>query len=146
VRFREFERLVGKTMDTKIKQSASHYHIGDFLIKAKNTAMAKNKELTVVPTKQIEAAAETLKKLGYFDSVKKDGKNLVVTLTFKNKKPMLTNLKLISKPGLRIYQGAVELEKKRGPSVLLITTPLGIISSREAIKKRVGGEVVAEIW
>lgn len=58
----------------------------------------------------------------------------------------MINLKLVSKPGLRIYMTADELEKKKGPSIYLISTPLGIISARQAIKSRVGGEVIAEIW
>lgn len=116
------------------------------MIKAKNSAMARNKEFTVLPTKEIFSAAEALKKLGYFDGVKKDGKNLAISLAYKNKRPVLTNLKLVSKPGLRIYMDVSDLEKRRGPSVLLLTTPIGIISSKEAIKKRVGGEAIAEIF
>lgn len=115
------------------------------MIRVKNAAMAKNKEIATRSNKQVLALAEALKKLGYFDGVKKDKETLIISLTFKNKKPLLMNLKLISKPGLRIYMGASEIEKKKGPSVYLITTPKGIISSRQAIKDRVGGEVIVEI-
>ena len=108
--------------------------------------MAKNKELTVPSNKQIEAIAQALKKLGYFDEVKKEKDLLKLTLTFKNKRPYLTDLKLVSKPGLRIYMGIDEIEKRKGPSTYLISAPIGIISSREATKQRVGGEVIAEIW
>jgi len=130
-----------------------NYSIGDFLIKVKNASMAKNKELTVSSNKQIEAIAQALKKLGFLDEVlpagkqvKKDKNLLKLSLTFKNKRPLLTDLKLVSKPGLRIYMGVSEIEKKKGPSTYLISTPIGIISTREAVKARVGGEVIAEIW
>lgn len=123
-----------------------NYSIGDFLIKIKNASMAKNKELTVSSNKQIEAVALALKKLGYLDEVKKEKNMLNLSLTFKNKRPLLTNLKLVSKPGLRIYMGVTEIEKKKGPSTYLISTPIGIIASRQAVKERAGGEVIAEIW
>ena len=123
-----------------------NYSIGDFLIKVKNASMAKNKELTVTSNKQIEAIALGLKKLGYLDSVTKEKSLIKLVLTFKNKRPLLTDLKLVSKPGLRIYMGVTEIEKKKGPSTYLISTPIGIIASRQAIKERVGGEVIAEIF
>jgi small subunit ribosomal protein S8 len=123
-----------------------NYSIGDFLIKVKNASMAKNKELTVPSNKQIEAIATALKKLGYLDEVKKEKNMLSLSLVFKNKRPVLTDLKLVSKPGLRIYMGIAEIEKKKGPSTYLISAPTGIISSREAVKQRVGGEVIAEIF
>lgn len=123
-----------------------NYSIGDFLIKVKNASMAKNKELTVPSNKQIEAIAVALKKLGYLDQVKKEKDTISLSLTFKNKRPLLTDLKLLSKPGIRIYMGVSEIEKRKGPSTYLISSPTGIISSREAIKTRVGGEVIAEIW
>ena len=115
------------------------------MVRVKNAAMARNKEVTYKANKQVIAVAESLKKLGYFDGIKKEKGMLSVSLAFKNKKPVLINLKLISKPGLRIYMGASEIEKKRGPSIYLITTPKGIISSRQAVKVRIGGEVIAEI-
>ncbi len=108
--------------------------------------MAKNKSLEYRSEKQIIAIAEALKKLGFLDEVKKEKEVLKVSLAFKTKKPVIMNLRLISKPGLRIYMGADEIEKKRGPSVYLISTPKGIISSLAAVKARVGGEVIAEIW
>ncbi len=56
-----------------------------------------------------------------------------------------TNIKLVSKPGLRIYKSADELEKIKKPTFLVITTSKGVFSKDEALKKRVGGEVIAEI-
>jgi len=123
----------------------ANYPVGDFLIRVKNAALAKGKKLTVPSTLAISAVAQSLKKLGFFDDVKKDKNELSVTLTYKNKKPVLMDLKLISKPGLRIYMGVGEIEKKKGPSLYLISTPKGIVSSREAVKERIGGEVIAEV-
>lgn len=128
-----------------MKNTTSTYSLGDFLIRVKNCSMAKNKTLEVPVTKQIEAIAQAMKKLGYFDEVKKADGKLTISLAFKNKMPILMNLKLVSKPGLRVYLGVDEIEKKKGPSIFLISTPKGIVSSRVAVKQRMGGEVIAEI-
>jgi small subunit ribosomal protein S8 len=119
--------------------------MGDFLIKIKNAAMAKNKEVKVIPNNKILALAEALKKMGYLDNVKKEKDSLTLSLTFKNKQPLLQNIKLVSKPGLRVYKSILEIEKKKSPSLYLISSPKGIISSKEAIKLRTGGEIIAEI-
>lgn len=124
----------------------TNYSVGDFLIRVKNTAMAKNKTLEYKAEKQVVAVAEALKKLGFLDTVKKEKEVLAVSLAYKNKRPVIMNLKLISKPGLRIYMGTDEIDKKKGPSTYLLTSPKGVISSKEAVKNRVGGEIIAEIW
>jgi small subunit ribosomal protein S8 len=124
----------------------TNYPVGDFLIKVKNSAVARNKELVVASSKEVIGLAEVLKKLGYFSEVKKEKETLRITLTYRFKRPVLTNLKLRSKPGLRVYMSVKEIEAKKGPSTFVITTPKGILSSRDAIKQRSGGEVIAEIW
>ena len=132
-------------MSSNKKQSATNYPVGDFLIKLKNASMAGNKEVKVVTSNKILAIAEALKKLGFLDSVKKEKDEITVGLTFKNKKQLLMDVKLVSKPGLRIYMGAAEIEKKKGPSIFLLTSPNGIISSLQAVKMNQGGEVIAEL-
>ncbi|MFI5241058.1 MAG: uS8 family ribosomal protein [Microgenomates group bacterium] len=122
-----------------------NYLLGDFLIRVKNTAMAKNKTLSTMSNKQIMAVSNALKRLGYFDDVKKDGKKIIVSLAYRHKKPVITNIKLVSKPGLRIYIDTWELAKRRKPSIYLISTPKGILSSKEALKVRTGGEVIVEV-
>lgn len=124
----------------------TNFPIGDFLIRIKNAAMAKNKTLDVAANKQILALSESLKKAGYLSEVKKEKDVIHISMAFKNKKPVVTNIKLVSKPGLRVYMGVSEIEAKKGPSTFIISTPKGVVSSREAIKMRMGGEVIAEIW
>ena len=124
----------------------TNYSVGNFLVRVKNAAMAGNKTLTMGSNKYVFGVAEALKKLGYFDDVKKEGNEITVSLSFKDKHPKLIDLKLVSKPGLRVYMGVDELSQKKGPSIYLLSTPKGIVSSKNAIKDRVGGEVIAEIW
>ncbi len=123
-----------------------NFSIGDFLIRIKNTALAKRKEMEVDNTKLIESVAKVLKKEGILTEVKKKDEKLVVKLAYRKKEPILIDLRLVSKPGLRIYMGADELSAIRKPSFLVLSTPKGIMTSREAVKQRIGGEVIVEIW
>jgi small subunit ribosomal protein S8 len=125
--------------------SITNYTAGDFLIKVKNAALVGKKEIEVVNTKITKGLASALKRLRYFDKVEETAGVLKIELAYRNKRPYLTNIKLVSKPGLRIYRKVEEIEKHKGPSVFLISTPKGILSSREVLKEAVGGEVIAEI-
>lgn len=122
-----------------------NYPVGDFLIQVKNAALARKQEIVIANTKLIRAVADVLKDLGYVDSIKEDGGKLSIKLTYHRKKPLINRVRLVSKPGLRIYSGADDLEKEKGPSVFIISTPKGVMSSKKAIKKRLGGEVIAEV-
>ncbi len=136
------ERLVGNTM----KNNNTNYQVGDFLITLKNAAMARNKTIEVARSKKISALAEALKKMGFLSEVKKEKDSIKISLAYKSKSPLLQNVKLVSKPGLRVYYSVDQIEAKKGPSTLVISTPKGILSAKEALKTRNGGEVIAEIW
>jgi len=122
-----------------------NYPLGDFLIRLKNAAMAKNKSFEARPTKLITATAEALKKAGFLSEIKKSKEKTEFVLAFKHKRPVITDLKLVSKPGLRIYTDIWTLGKRKKPSMLFISTPKGVLSSKEAIKQNTGGEVLVEI-
>lgn len=122
-----------------------NYHIGDFLIRVKNAGMAGLKEVSMPATKNIRTVAAALKKAGYLDAIAEKEGNIIVKLTMQNKKPILSDLKIVSKPGIRVYIEVKDLEKRRKPSIYLISTSKGILSSKEAVKARVGGEIIAEV-
>ena len=123
-----------------------NYPVGDFLIRLKNAVIAGNKEVSVPETKLIKAVASVLKKEGYVENIKVGEGNMVVSLAIRRKEPVLMNIKLVSKPGLRIYMKVDELENIRGPFFVILSTPLGILTGREAVKKSIGGEVIARIY
>lgn len=123
----------------------TNYNLGDFLIRLKNAVMASQTELEVPATKIIMEAAKALKIAGFISEVTKDKNQIKIKLAMKNKKPILMDIRLVSKPGLRIYKSIAEIEKIKKPFILLISTPKGMLTSKEAIKERVGGEVIAEI-
>lgn len=123
----------------------TNYHIADFLIRLKNASMANIKEVTMPSTKLIEGVAKTLKDENFLNEVTvKDGK-ITVKLSIYMKKPVLSNVTVISRPGLRIYMNVDELESIKSPDVYILSTPKGVMSGKKAIKQRLGGEVIAKV-
>lgn len=123
----------------------TNYHIADFLIRLKNAAMANIKEVTMPSTNLIEAVAKTLKSEKYLSDVSvKDGK-ITVKLAIYMKRPVLANVTVISRPGLRIYMNVDEIEAIKSPDVYILSTPKGVMSGKQAIKARAGGEVIAKV-
>ncbi|MGD8744429.1 MAG: 30S ribosomal protein S8 [Candidatus Woesebacteria bacterium] len=124
----------------------SNYPVGDFLIRIKNASRVNKKKVMARNTKLIMAVAKALKKEGYLQSVERADGNIEVELAFFRKQPVLMDLKLVSRPGLRIYMGVEEIENVKGPFIMLLSTPKGVLSSKGALKKGVGGEVIVKIW
>ena len=87
----------------------TNYPVGDFLIRLGNAALAGKREVTMTSTKLIKNVAIALKKAGYLAEVEDKKGILTVALAIKRKKPVIMRLKLISRPGLRIYRGADEI-------------------------------------
>lgn len=124
----------------------SNYPVGDFLIRIKNAAKIRQKKLTAGNSKLIQSVAELLVELGYLEDVAVKDDKITVSIAYHRKKSILYDLKLVSKPGLRIYKSADEIEATKGPFILLLSTNKGVMSSEQALKERVGGEVIARIW
>lgn len=125
-----------------------NYPVGDFLIQIKNSAKVGKQEVTLGSSKFIKAVALALEKEKILSKVSLDNGKITVGIAYHKKEPVLMNLKLVSKPGLRRYMGVDELKsrKRARSTIMILSTPLGILSSREAIKKQIGGEVIVEIW
>ncbi len=140
MKFPGLERLAGNNM------SETNYPIGDFLIRIKNAAQAKNREVTVSATKKKVAIAKALEKAGFVEEIKSKDGILSLSVSFSHKSPILMDLRLVSKPGKRVYYKLSDIEAKRGPSTFLVSTPKGILTTKEAKKIGSGGEIIAEIW
>jgi len=127
--------------------------IADMLTRIRNANTAKHDTVDIPSSKMKLAIAEILVKEGYivkYDVVEDgDFKTIRVTLKYgadKNQK-IITGLKRISKPGLRVYAGADELPKVLGGlGVAIISTNQGVVTDQEARKLNVGGEVLAFVW
>ncbi len=134
----------------------NNYPIGDFITRLKNAAKAGRVEVPVPYSRIKENMAKVLLREGYLTSVKKDvdARVLIVTLAYKQsssrglgKLPLLTSGRNISKPGARIYSGSREIPRVAGGiGVTLISTSSGVMSDKEAKKKGLGGEVIAQVW
>lgn len=134
-----------KKKNSKRSIGATNYPVGDFLVRIKNAGLAGKKEVSSYPTNLIKDLAKTLVKVGYLKEVgEKDGM-LKVKIAYHKKQPLLSDLKLVSRPGLRVYMKVSELESWKSPSLLVLTTPKGVMTNLDAVKKRLGGEVIAEI-
>lgn len=134
-----------KTKNKKVKLTHSNYPVGDFLIRLKNAGLAARKNINFPSNKFVFSVAKCLAKEGYLHEVQTAQGILNASLVYKRKEPLISNVKLISKPGLRVYMKTEDLQKKKGPSIFILSTPKGVVSSKEAIKKKLGGEVIAEI-
>ena len=115
------------------------------MIRIKNAALARKRQVSIGKTNLIKAVADVLKKEGFLQEVKVDGKNLIVQIAYKSKEPILMEVDIVSRPGLRIYMSVDELASYKGPEIFIVSTSKGVISSKEAIKKRISGEVIAKI-
>lgn len=126
--------------------------IGDFLIRIKNGYLARKRQVEVSWSKMKEGIAEILIKEGYLKksevkSQKSKVKTIELGLKYEGKVPALTNVKRISKPGLRIYARADRIPKEKyGFGITIISTPKGLMTDKEARKKKLGGEVICQVW
>ena len=126
--------------------------IADMLTRIRNALTAKHEDVLVPASTVKKAIAEILLEEGYIKSfdIREDGVAKYIHIDLKygpNKQRVITGLKRISKPGLRIYARKDQLPKVlNGLGIAIISTSRGIMTDREARKRGVGGEVLAYIW
>lgn len=126
--------------------------IGDFINRLKN-ATAVRKQSVAVPFSSLKhQIALVLKREGYIGEIteKKDGvhKTLIVEMVYDpDGEPRIHGVVRVSKPGRRLYSGTKEIRPvKNGKGCLILTTPRGIMTDKDARKNRVGGETMFTIW
>ena len=126
--------------------------IADMLIRIKNALMARHKKVEVPASKMKLEIARILKEEGYIEDFvfideKPQGKIEIILKYDENKRPVIAGVKRVSKPGRRIYKGYKELPKVLdGLGIAIISTSQGIMTDHEARRRKVGGEVLCEIW
>lgn len=126
--------------------------IADMLTRIRNALIAKHDEVVVPCSNMKLAIAKILLDEGYIKNYKvaEDGiiKNIVITLKYgPNRQKVITGLKRISKPGLRIYARKDNIPKVlNGLGIAILSTSKGVMTDREARKEGIGGEVLAYIW
>ena len=127
--------------------------IADMLTRIRNANTAKHDTVDVPASKMKEAIANILLEEGYIKAVEivEEGKFKTIHITLKYGKDknekIITGIKRISKPGLRVYAGKDELPKVLGGlGVAIISTNKGVVTDKEARKLGVGGEVLCFVW
>ena len=126
--------------------------IADMLTRIRNANSAKHETVDIPASNMKKAIAQILLDEGYIASYKviDDEKQGVIRVTLKyteNKAQVITGLRRVSKPGLRIYSNVEDMPKvMKGLGVAIVSTSKGIMTDREARKQNVGGEVLAFVW
>lgn len=124
--------------------------ISDMLTRIRNANVLRQKTVLIPWTKMNEQIISLFQKEGFLESVEKneDG-NLIISLKYdkKTKKPCITNLQRVSKPGLRLYSNSKDIPQVLGGmGILIISTSNGLLTDRQAKQNKVGGELLCSIW
>ena len=122
--------------------------IADMLTRIRNANQMRNKEVSMPTSKMKVEIAKILADEGFIMSYVVKDNTLTLTLKYtQNKERVITGLKRISKPGLRVYAGKEEIPHVlNGLGIAIISTPKGVMTDKLARKNNVGGEVIAYIW
>lgn len=138
------------------------YTVGDFLIRIKNAYKAGKKEVVVPYSKGVVVIGKVLEEEEYIKKLKIknekikinrkgkgsiERKSVIVELLYKNKRPALTDVKIISKPSIHVYADKREVKKTtRDIGVVIVSTSKGLMTNRKAAKTGVGGELLFRVW
>ena len=126
--------------------------IADMLTRIRNANTARHESVDIPASNMKKAIAEILLGEGYIKNYQiiDDGKQGIIRVTLKyaeNKQRVISGIKRISKPGLRVYASKEELPKVlRGLGVAIISTSKGVMTDKKARSENVGGEVIAYLW
>ena len=126
--------------------------IADMLTRIRNASSAKHDSVKIPASNTKKAIAQILVDEGYIKSftVEEDGKQGIIDVQLKygpNKSQVITGLRRVSKPGLRIYSSCEDMPKvMKGLGVAIVSTSKGIVTDKKARELNVGGEVLAFIW
>lgn len=121
--------------------------IGDALIRIKNGYSSLKPEVSLPYSKLVLNLCLLLEEAGFVGKSTKSDREIKVSLKYQNRMPVLTDVKRVSKPGLRVYKGVKQLPRVlNGLGIAVISTPKGLMTDKIAKKEGVGGEVMAFVW
>jgi small subunit ribosomal protein S8 len=125
--------------------------IADMLTRIRNANQMRSKEVEVPASKIKMEIANILKDEGFIVDykIKKDSVQelIILNLKYNNKERVITGLKRISKPGLRVYAGADQLPRVlNGLGIAIVSTSKGVMTGKQAKQEKLGGEVLAYVW
>jgi small subunit ribosomal protein S8 len=132
---------------------ATNDTISDMLTRIRNATSAKNQVTAIPATKMTQSIAQVLRQEGYISDFEEIGegidRRLMLSLKYKGKtrQPIITMLKRVSRPGLRVYSNYKDLPKVLGGiGIAIVSTSKGIMTDREARRQGVGGEILCFVY
>jgi len=125
--------------------------IADLFTRIRNANQMRHETVTIPHSKLKVEIAKILESEGFINGYKVEGdvkKNLVIELKYgRSNERVISGIKRVSKPGLRVYAKCNELPRVlNGLGLAIISTPQGVMSEKQARKENVGGEVIAYVW
>lgn len=129
-----------------------NYHVADFILRLKNASLARRKQVIMPYSNINKAIGKTLVREGFLAEIKEEtveGKpSLVAALRYENRRPVISDVIIISKPSLRVYVNANEVRAAAGKDAMtaILSTNAGVMTSKDAAKKGVGGELLFRVW
>lgn len=118
--------------------------VSDLITRIRNASMSGKEEILARNSKLVASIAETLKNEGFLSEVKPDGHRL--TLKLNTETPLL-HIKRLSRPSIRTYVSYTDIPRPRsGLGTVILSTPKGVLTGRQARKQKVGGELICEVW
>lgn len=129
-----------------------NHTVSDFVIRIKNAARARRREILAPYTRITREIAKVLQKEGFLEEVKEQTvdkkKMLILKIRYKNRSPVLTDVKIISKPSIRVYTPSknINASQRKGMFIFVLSTSKGILTGHEAVKKNLGGEILFKVW
>jgi small subunit ribosomal protein S8 len=126
--------------------------IADMLTRVRNASQSRHASVDVPFSKMKLALAKIMQQEGYIGGheIRQDGRRKFLRLQLKydaQRRPVVTGLRRVSRPGLRVYAGMHDIPRVLGGmGTVVLSTNRGIMSGREARRRHLGGELIAEIW
>jgi small subunit ribosomal protein S8 len=150
--------MIKTTLKRKLKShGVINDSIGDMLTRIRNACLAKKSNVSIPFTRLNQHIAQILEQEGFIQTYQTslDSQELVIRLKYRSKKiyrgkkkeACITNLKRISTPGLRIYSNHKDIVRiLGGTGIVIISTPEGLMTDREARLRGIGGELLCSVW
>lgn len=124
--------------------------ISDLLCRLRNGARAQHPDVLVPHSRLKESIAQVLKQEGYLSEVSVEGtskKQIRMKLRYTGRKSVIEGLRRLSSPGRRVYAQSTEIPKIRGGlGVVVLSTSSGVVTDREARRRKLGGELLCSVW
>ena len=121
--------------------------ISDLVIRIKNGYRANLSEVRSPWSTMRERVAKVLQENKFIEKITREEDELVIALKYNGRVPVLTDIRRVSKPGVRIYTKVKKLPRVLGGlGINILSTPKGVMSDKQANKLNVGGEIIAQVW